>query len=183
MKRLKRSAIVLSLIEKLREKGSWCGETHIQKTTYFLQKLLKVPLGFNFILYKHGPYSFDLSDELMAMRADMLVQLKSQQPYGPSIVPGPTSKQLKRLFPKTLLKYESKVYFIANQLANYGVADLERIATAFFIANESDMSTTTTQQMATKINKIKPHISTEEALKALETESKLTTEAKELLAV
>jgi hypothetical protein len=134
-------------------------------------------------LYKHGPYSFDLSDELMAMRADMLIQLKSQHRYGPSIVPGPTSKQLKRLFPKTLLKYESKVYFIANQLANYGVADLERIATAFFIANESDMSTTTTQQMATKINKIKPHISTEEALKALETESKLTTEAKELLAV
>jgi len=183
MERLKRSAIVLSLIERLREKGGWCGETHIQKTTYFLQKLLKVPLGFNFILYKHGPYSFDLSDELMAMRADMLIQLKSQQPYGPSIIPGPTSEQLKRLFPKTLLKYESKVCFIADQLANYGVADLERIATAFFIANESDMSTTTTQQMATKINRIKPHISTEQALKALETESKLTTESKELLAV
>lgn len=182
MERLKRSAIVLSLIERLREKGGWCGETHIQKTTYFLQKLLKVPLGFNFILYKHGPYSFDLSDELMAMRADMLIQLKSQQPYGPSIVPGPTSEQLKRLFPKTLKKYESEVYFIASQLANYGVADLERIATAFFIANESDMLITT-QQMATKINKIKPHISTEQALKALETESKLTTEAKELLAV
>ena len=62
------------------------------------------------------------------------------------------------------------------------VADLERIATAFFIANVSDMPTTT-QEMATKINKIKPHISTEEALKALETESKLTAEAKELLIV
>lgn len=182
MERLKRSAIVLSLIERLREKGGWCGETHIQKTTYFLQKLLKVPLGFNFILYKHGPYSFDLSDELMAMRADMLIQLKSQQPYGPSIVPGPTSEQLKRLFPKTLQKYKSEVCFVASQLANYGVADLERIATAFFIANESNMPTTT-QEMATKINKIKPHISTEQALKALETESKLTTEAKELLAV
>ncbi len=182
MQRLKRSAIVLSLIERLREKGGWCGETHIQKTTYFLQELLNVPLEFKFILYKHGPYSFDLSDELMAMRADMLIQLKSQQPYGPSIVPGPTSEQLKRLFPKTLKKYESEVCFVASQLANYGVADLERIATAFFIANESDMSITT-QQMATKINKIKPHISTEQALKALETESKLTTEAKELLAV
>ncbi len=118
----------------------------------------------------------------MAMRADMLIQLKSQQPYGPSIVPGPTSEQLKRLFPKTLKKYKRNVCFIADQLATYGVADLERIATAFFIANESDMPITT-QQMATKINKIKPHISTEEALKALETESKLTTEAKELLAV
>lgn len=181
MERLKRSAIVLSLIEHLREKGCWCGETHIQKTTFFLQKLLNAPLGFNFILYKHGPYSFDLSDELMAMRADMLVQLKSQQPYGPSYVPGPTSEQLKRLFPKTLREYESKVCFVANQLAKYGVADLERIATAFYIANENE--TDTPQQKATKINKIKPHISMQEALKALETESKLTTQAKELLAV
>jgi uncharacterized protein YwgA len=181
MERLKRSAIVLSLIERLREKGNWCGETHIQKTTYFLQELLKVPMGFKFILYKHGPYSFDLIDELTAMRADMLVQLKSQQPYGPSIIPGPTSEQLKRLFPKTLKKYEDKVYFIASQLADYGVADLERIATAFFIANEKDMSTPT--EIATKINKIKPHISTEQALEALETESKLKTKAQELLAV
>ena len=44
MERLKRYAIVLSLIEQLRERGGWCGETHIQKTTYFLQNLLKVPL-------------------------------------------------------------------------------------------------------------------------------------------
>lgn len=181
MERLKQSAIVLSLIESLREKGNWCGETHIQKTTYFLQELLKVPLGFKFILYKHGPYSFDLSDELMAMRADMIVKLKSQQPYGPSIVPGPTSEQLKRLFPKTLKKHESKVRFIASQLAGCGVADLERIATAFFIAKES--GTSDQQQIATKINKIKPHISTEQATDALKTEKKITAEAKELLAI
>ena len=180
MERLKRSAIVLSLIEELREKDSWCGETHVQKSTYFLQELLEVPLGFKFILYKHGPYSFDLSDELVAMRADMIVQLKSQQPYGPSIVPGPTSEQLKLLFPNTLKKYKSKVYFVASQLADYGVAALERIATAFFIANENDMSS---EEMAAKINKIKPHISTEEALDALETESKLKAKAQELSAV
>jgi uncharacterized protein YwgA len=181
MERLKRSAIVLSLIEHLRTKDNWCGETHIQKTTYFLQELLNVPLGFKFILYKHGPYSFDLSDELMAMRADMIVKLKSQQPYGPSIVPGPTSEQLKRLFPKTLKKYENEVCFIASQLANYGVTDLERIATAFFIANESGVSTP--QEIATEINKIKPHISIEEALTALGTERELKNEAQKLLAV
>ena len=181
MKRLKRAAIVLSLIERLREKGGWCGETHIQKTTYFLQELLKVPLNFNFILYKHGPYSFDLSDELMSMRADMLILLKSQQPCGPSIVPGPESEQPKRLFPKTLKKYSSKVCFVADQFADYGVADLERIATAFFIANKGAI--TDHQQIATIINKIKPHISMEQATEALRTEDELKTKAQGLLAV
>jgi len=180
MERLKRSAIIISLIEHLRKKGSWCGETHIQKTTYFLQELLRVPLEFEFILYKHGPYSFDLSDELTAMRADMLVELISQQPYGPSIVPGPTSKQVKRLFPKTLKRYQDRIDFIAEQFGNYGVAELERVATAFFIANEN--RTSDPKHIAKHIHKIKPHISTEQALKALDIENKITNKAEELLA-
>lgn len=179
MERLKRSAIVISLIEHLQEKRSWCGETHIQKTTYFLQELLKVPMRFEFILYKHGPYSFDLGDELTAMRADMLVELKSQQPYGPSIVPGPTSEQLKRLFPKTLGKYKDKVVFIADRFSKCDVAELERLATAFFIIHETHIHNR--ERIAAHINKIKPHISTEQALEAIDTENEIRKEAKQLL--
>jgi len=179
MERLKRSAIVISLIEHLQNKGSWCGETHIQKTTYFLQELLKVSMGFEFILYKHGPYSFDLSDELMAMRADMLVELKSQQPYGPSILPGPTSKQLKRLFPKTLRRYKDKVVFITEHFSKCNVAELERLATAFFIIHETNIHTKAT--IANRINKIKPHISREQALDAIDREREIKKEARKLL--
>jgi len=179
MERLKRSAIVISLIEHLRKKGSWCGETHIQKTTYFLQELLKVPMEFEFILYKHGPYSFDLNDELTAMRADMLVELKSQQPYGPSIVPGPTSEQLKRLFPKTLKRYKDKVVFIADHFSKCDVAELERLATAFFITHETHIHNK--EKIATHINKIKPHISTKQALEAIDTGKEIKKEAQQLL--
>lgn len=180
MKRLKRSAIVIYLIENLREKGSWCGETHIQKTTYFLQELLKVPMGFEFILYKHGPYSFDLSDELTAMRADMLVELKSQQPYGHSIVLGPTSEQLKRLFPKTLRKYKDKVVFTADHFSKCDVATLERLATAFFITTHKT-HIRNKEKIATYISELKPHISREQALEAIDTENKIKKAAKKLL--
>jgi uncharacterized protein YwgA len=183
MERLKRSAIIISLIEHLQKEGSWCGETHIQKTTYFLQELLNVPLEFDFILYKHGPYSFDLSNELTAMRADMLVELKSQHPYGPSIVPGPTSEQIKRLFPKTLERYQDRIAFIAERFGNCKVAELERVATAFFIANEPNYRNSSREEMATWINKIKPHISREQASEALITESEITSKAKEMLEV
>lgn len=178
MERLKRSAIVISLIENLREKGSWCGDTHIQKTTYFLQELLKVPMRFEFILYKHGPYSFDLSDEITAMRADMLVELKFQRPYGPSIMPGPTSKQLKCLFPNTLRKYKDKVVFIAEHFSKCDVAELERLATAFFITHETNIHNK--NEIASHINKIKPHISTKQALEAIDTEYEIKKEARQL---
>lgn len=181
MERLKRSAIILSLIDSLLKENNWCGETHIQKTTYFLQELLKVPLGFDFILYKHGPFSFDLSDELMAMRADMMVQLQSRPPYGPSIVPGPTSEHLKRLFPKTLKKYEKEVKFITKEMAKYNIADLERIATALYVTLEAqETGRKEISQVALYITEIKPHISSEQARIALEQEAEIRDKAKEL---
>ena len=61
-------ALLAELIEKLQENGSWCGETHVQKCAYFLEDLLGVPVGCEFVLYKHGPYSFDLHDALIEMK-------------------------------------------------------------------------------------------------------------------
>lgn len=78
MDRLKRGAILVQLVRELRENGSWCGETHLQKGTYLLQELTKVPLGLEFILYKHGPFSFDLRDELTGLRADEVIALQPQ---------------------------------------------------------------------------------------------------------
>ena len=43
MKRLQSNAVLLSLIDNLQAKGSWCGETHVQKATYFIQELFGVP--------------------------------------------------------------------------------------------------------------------------------------------
>jgi hypothetical protein len=54
-------ALVGAIIKELADAGSWCGETHIQKTAYVAKELLGVPIAASFILYKHGPYSFDLS--------------------------------------------------------------------------------------------------------------------------
>src|ERR1035437_1902213 len=99
MKRLERAAIILQLTEDLRNHGSWCGETHIQKATYLLQELTGVPLAYSFILYKHGPFSFDLRDQITEMRADEILVLESQPaPYGPSIVAGPNGMLLKEAF-------------------------------------------------------------------------------------
>ena len=102
MERFGRAAVLLSLIEKLRDGDSWCGETHVQKGTYFLQDLLGVPLEFDFILYKHGPFSFDLSDEISWMRANDLLRLQPQQrPYGPKLIPGENAELLKKTYPQT----------------------------------------------------------------------------------
>ncbi len=167
MKRLQRDAVILSLIENLRAKGSWCGETHIQKATYFTQELLRVPLEFGFVLYKHGPYSFDLSDELTAMRADTILKLHPQPPpYGPSFIHSIGSKLIKKLYPKTLKKYNPMVKFVADKLGDRGVTELERLATALYVTREINTDNSI-ESRAQCIHKLKPHVSLDEARDAV----------------
>ena len=41
MNRIQRAAILTGLVNALRERGSWCGETHIQKAVFFSKNLQK----------------------------------------------------------------------------------------------------------------------------------------------
>lgn len=164
MNNLQRSALIITLIEGLEARGSWCGETHIQKAAYFAQELLKVPLGFNFILYKHGPFSFELSAQLTSMRADGLLRMVPKIPYGPSILPN--EDRLKRLFPKTLAQYKNQIDFVVGKLGTQRVAELERLATALYVTLE-DQVAEDARVRAERINELKPHVLVEDALEAV----------------
>jgi uncharacterized protein YwgA len=165
MNRLKQDVLLSELTDQLNSRGSWCGETHIQKATYFLQELRKVPLGFDFMLYKHGPFSFDLRDELTAMRADGFLDLHAQWPYGPSLVPTKRSVELRQNYPKTLRKYGTDIQFVCGHLGDKNVAELEKLATALYVyfQNESD-----SQRIRAKIlHDLKSHIPFSDSLKAV----------------
>lgn len=166
MNRAPRIAILLSLVEKLKENGSWCGETHIQKSTYILQEMLGVGLEYNFILYKHGPFSFDLSDELGSLRADSLLNVIPQHPYGPRLLPTEEGKNLKEKLQKTVDRYKEKIDCAAQWLGSKKVVDLEKIATAFFVTKEN--SNLSPQDRAEGIRFFKPHIPFEDALSAID---------------
>ena len=166
MKRLQRDAVLLSLLENMWAHGSWCGETHLQKATYFLQELLSVPLGFDFILYKHGPFSFDLRDEIKAMRGDFLIKYQPQRyPYGPSLVEDVGADRRKGIFSRTIHQYSNEVNFVADTLGNKGVSELERLGTALYFIRRQHAEY---EQLASLIHKLKPHISPEVAQGALQ---------------
>lgn len=176
MDRLKNSVILGYLIDQLREKGSWCGETHVQKSCYILQELLEVPLNYNFILYKHGPFSFGLRDELTALRADFLLRLEFQNPpYGPRIATTEMSGELQKLFPKTMKKYKEKVDFVTNALRDKGAAELERLSTALYITKNYYVPSVDAR--AERLVSLKPHVIPEKALDAVREIDRLADEA------
>ena len=176
MKRMQRAAILLFLLKELHGRGTWCGETHMQKSTYFLQEPLCVPPGFEFILYKHGPFSFDLSDEITALRGDLLLTIQSRRPYGASLLPSENADTLMARFPITRGRYEKQIRFTAEKLASMGVAELERCATAMFVTREGETDGSLNAR-ANLIHQLKSHITIPQALTALEWTDALNQEA------
>jgi hypothetical protein len=162
MKRSQRAAVLTLLNREMLQKGSWAGETHIQKATFFLQDLMGVELGFDFVLYRHGPFSFDLRDELSSMRGDDLVSLVVRhEGYGPTFVPTEFSEVFLGRFPKTQARYRKQIEFISAELGQMGVADLEKLATAFFLTKRG--SNESVENRARELVELKPHISLPDA--------------------
>lgn len=182
MKRLAQEAVLISLTRRLREQGSWAGETHVQKATYLVSELLDVPLDFPFILYKHGPFSFELRDELGSMQSDRLLTREAQPPpYGPRLAATSRGEELEMRFPKTMARYGPRLDWIAEQLSDSRVLELERLATAMWVTKQPGADTSVIGR-AEAVNRIKPHVSMEEATEAVEKIDELRSKAQELLA-
>jgi hypothetical protein len=178
MNQTQRQAILLELIQRLRSNGSWCGETHIQKSAYFLQELLGVPLDLNFIFYKHGPYSFDLGDEITALRADELLSVQAREPYGPTLLPTEQAGEILQQFPRTLKKYGPATEFVARRLGPKKVAELEQLATALYVLlQERERSR---EEQAREMTRLKPHVTYEEAVASARAVETMQTELDEL---
>ncbi len=171
MERLQRASIIIDLIDKLAKNGSWCGETHIQKAIYFLQALTNVPMEFDFILYKHGPFSFDLRDELTAMRAYRLIEIELRPPYGPGLFPTKSGTNVHDHFPKTVNKYSRELTFVAKYLGDKGVAELERMGTALYVSLRNKNADIRTK--VSTIHRMKRHVSEESAHLALQEVEKM----------
>ena len=162
MKQSQKTAVLTLLVREMLGRGSWCGETHIQKATFFLQELVDVQLDFGFILYRHGPFSFELRDELSSMQADDILSLQLRRlGYGASLVPTRFSEVFLDRFPKTVSKYQISVEFVADKFGQMNVSELERIATAFYIVKYGNFDGV--DERVEELTDIKPHISESDA--------------------
>ncbi|MFI4991989.1 MAG: hypothetical protein ACHQHO_13900, partial [Solirubrobacterales bacterium] len=166
MSRLAQEAILAGLARRLDEQGSWSGETHIQKSAYLMHELLDIPFDFDFILYKHGPFSFELRDELGSMQADRLLERQPQPPpYGPRFLVTDRGRELEQRLPQTMNRYAPALDWIATRVGKRGVLELERLATALWVTRTSPGAAV--GQRAQALIAIKPHVSLEDATSAI----------------
>lgn len=170
---LQRQALLLELIDQLQKYGSRCGETHIQKSVYFLQELLGLPLDFNYIYYGYGPYSFDLQDALTALSCDHLIRVQPRYPYGASLLPAEGARAFLNRFPKIRGLHHAAIRFVAWKLGAKRVIELERLATALYVRLKSPNASA--EKQAEDILRLNPNVSTEQALALLASVNEMRT--------
>lgn len=167
MNKAEAEAVILHFADRLHTKGSWCGETHIQKAAYFLQQLTEVPIPGHFRLWKHGPYSFDLKDQILELVGYGLMEVSSNPfPYGPTLVVTERGDKHVRCQPEVVRQYHDQIEFVTDQLAGKGVVALEKVGTALLVTKQ--MPNATAECRAQELSRLKPHVPLAEALQAVQ---------------
>lgn len=165
MRDIAQAAMLLAMVQELRGHGSWSGETHLQKAMYFLDKRCNKATGFDFVLYKHGPYSFDLHDTLSLLFAHCLLEHEISPPYGPRIRLTESGQKFLAQHCGHIAEAKPATSHVAAWFGDKGVSALEKLATALWVRQEEP--TAADEHLAARITSIKPHINQEEALSAL----------------
>ena len=176
LKNIDRWAVVAQLVKNMRANDGWAGETHLQKTVFFLQELLEVPSGYKFVLYKHGPYSFDLHDDLGRMRTNLILGLEPRPPYGPSFELEEIGDSVIQKRRQVVEQHSEPIEFVVATLGKKDVRELERFGTALLLKKEFPSADQVT--LASKIVECKPHVPRDLALDALQEVAKIEDDAK-----
>ncbi|MEX2171329.1 MAG: hypothetical protein WD851_18560 [Pirellulales bacterium] len=121
-------------------------------------------MPFHFVLYKHGPYSFELESELEQMQSYGAVAIDpNPEGYGVTLKPAKMAKYLREV--ESLSDEERQaIDEICTFVGARNVADLERLATASWIRCQESVSRST--DVAKRLHALKPHIPIAEAEKA-----------------
>lgn len=158
----KRNALVLALVHRLAEANIPCKETHVQKFAFLLQEGMEVPLGFQFSLYKHAPFSFELSESLGELRGASLLDLNTRPyPFGYSMGVSDNGAALIRRFSRILDQYQREFDFVVRRLAVRSLVELEVLATALYVSKAS--APESSDDTVTRMLKLQPHISQDAA--------------------
>ena len=162
---LRKAALFSELLDRILVNNSWAGPVHLQKSMFFLQEMREVPLGYEFVLYRYGPYSFELQDEIEYIRGSGILKWRfhDSPKYATGLDTTEASRDIRDKLPKLMEKYEKDLAFVSENIGPMMSKQLERVSTSFYYrvkGVEGD------KEVAREVLKVKPHIDYPDAVEA-----------------
>lgn len=174
-------SLVLRAMSRMWAHDSWCGETHIQKNMFFLQELVGIPFQWSFVLYKYGPFSFDLAYLIGEIHGYSLVKLVPQWGFRPKIEVTELGTEFYRDQDEAHSKFDKKIEFVTRELGAKNVDELERLSTGLYVSLDEIYKNEAVQARGKRLTELKPHIELPDANFAIEQVDDLISRARTVL--
>jgi len=177
-----KNTLILFLIKRFQDNESWCSETHMQKSIYFIQNFFsEFPLNFEFVLYKYGPFSFDLREKLFELFMKRYIHfIPKPYPYGPSIELTESGKIFIDSNENEINKYKQEINFISKEISKKVVSELEKLSIALYVKKAIGENSGISERVK-KIVELKPHIKNTEAEESIYKLDEMITNSKKLI--
>lgn len=137
------------------------GRTALMKSSYFLQTVRQVPLGYRFTLYSYGPFDSDVLADLDS--AEVLGAVRSNVVYYPGgygyeIQPAAHAEHVKAWAAAFLNRHREDIDWVLSELGNLGSAELELVSTMVYVDREARRASETPSfdELLRRVRDIKP---------------------------
>lgn len=173
-------ALIVYLAEQMEESAQWFGKTALQKLVYLLQTLFGVPVGYQYSLYIHGPFSKELMDDVDYLDGIGGLEVSfDQNANGYKIRPAQGADKIKAKAQDFLDNYRPQINQLLGKFGSMRARELELRSTIVFIDRYAVQTNRemTRQEFAQEVSSIKPHFSwaeIEEAITELEGQDYIT---------
>jgi len=132
----KKSAIILKLVSEWNKKSNYkMSRITIQKMCYFAEAV-SVPLGYRFSVFKYGPYSQDLFDQIDDMIMYGLLSEENKDNGNKDNVSlfstTDLANDLLASYDDFLCLYDDKINFLTNYFKDMSLRDLELFSTIHY---------------------------------------------------
>lgn len=153
----------LSIISQVLIYNPSIGKTAIMKLIFFLQKVYKLPLDYNYRIYTYGPYSSEVSEDIdLAYHEGLLtstIVMYGNGVYGYNIKPTQKSKDYISDEIDYIKPYKDSIKELISLFSNKNAKQLELYSTIVYLYDiaKSNAWDDSQVQIAEDVHAIKPH--------------------------
>ena len=124
---------------------------------------MNAPFEWIFVIYKFGPYSFDLAHLIGEIHSCRLVELMLQWWFQPKIKVMRYGKDFYEDINELCYKYRKQIEFVKEELGSQNLSEIELLATGLYIISYEKVHDKTVENRSRILNHLKSHIKLNDA--------------------
>lgn len=153
----------MGIISEITKKKPGLGKTAMMKYIFLLQKVYKVPLGYDFEIYTYGPYSSEVMEDIdFAKHQDIISMEMVTYPtgyIGYSLTPSANTEKIIKEESEFISNYQEPIKKMIALFGNKSAKELELATTIIYLYQTYTANNwaCNLREVSKNVHEIKPH--------------------------